>query len=89
MSQSTIFRGTFLFSGGHYRYIFFYSNFPSVVLSTNAMFKSELNIQLLSRGPLACATSSQNNFVSLIFGKGNRTLYPLGDQTSAICTSKS
>ena len=53
MSQSTIFRGTFLFflggggRGGHY--IFFYSNIRSVMLSTNAMFKGELNVQLLSR----------------------------------------
>ena len=55
VSQSTIFRGTFLFSGGHY--IFFYSNIPSVMLSTNAMFKSELTIQLLSTSPGVCATS--------------------------------
>ena len=28
VSQSTIFRGTFCFFGGHYIYIFFYSNVP-------------------------------------------------------------
>ena len=50
MSQSTIFGGTFCFLGGHY--IFFYSNVPCVMLSANAMFKSELNIQSLSRGKI-------------------------------------
>ena len=50
MSQSTIFRGTFLFSGGGGgHYIFFYSNIRSVMLSTNEMFEGELNIQLLYR----------------------------------------
>ena len=55
MSQSTIFRGTFRFffgGGGVVTFFFFYnSNRPGVnVLSTNAMIKSELNIQLLSGG---------------------------------------
>ena len=50
MSQSTIFRGTFRFLGGHH--IFFYSNVPCVMLSANAMFESELNIQSLSRGKI-------------------------------------
>ena len=50
VSQSTIFRGTFRFLGGHY--IFFYSNVPCVMLSANAMFESELNIQSLSRGKI-------------------------------------
>ena len=50
VSQSTIFRGTFRFLGGHH--IFFYSNVPCVMLSANAMFESELNIQSLSRGKI-------------------------------------
>ena len=74
-SQQFSARGTFLFSGGHYT--FFYSNIPSVMLSTNAMFKSALDIQLLSRSPVVCATSGKT-FVSLIFGEANRT-YPLVD----------
>ena len=44
--------GHFFFFGGGGRgghYIFFYSNIRSVMLSTNAMFKGELNVQLLSR----------------------------------------
>ena len=52
VSQSTIFRGTFRFLGGHYIYIFFYSNVPCVMLSANAMFESELNIQSLCRGKI-------------------------------------
>ena len=50
VSQSTIFRGTIRFLGGHH--IFFYSNVPCVMLSANAMFESELNIQSLSRGKI-------------------------------------
>ena len=48
VSQSTIFRGTFRFSRGSL--YLFYSNIPGVMLRTNAMFKSGLNIQSLSRG---------------------------------------
>ena len=49
MSQSTIFRGTFRFLVGSL--YFFYSNVTGIMmLSTCAMFKSEFNIQLLSRG---------------------------------------
>ena len=62
MSQSTIFRGTFRFfffwGGGGSLYFFYNSNRPGVnLLSTNAMIKSELNIQLLSGGKVF------NNFI--------------------------
>ena len=57
MSQSTIFRGTFRFSfgrggGGSLHFFNYNPNRPGVkiVLSTNAMIKSELNIQSLPRG---------------------------------------
>ena len=43
------------FSEGHFDFsrgslYLFYSNIPGVMLRTNAMFKSGLNIQSLSRG---------------------------------------
>ena len=48
VSQSTIFRGTFRFSRES-PYLF-YSNIPGVMLRTNVIFKSGLNIQSLSIG---------------------------------------
>lgn len=59
VSQSTIFRGMFRFLGGHY---IFFSNVPGVMLSTNAMFKSVLNIESSYRTSVEvlCAKMTQD-----------------------------
>ena len=58
------------FSEGHFVFwgitIFFYSNVTDIMLSTYAMFKNELNIQLLSRGKVkqvySCAIDMRFDF---------------------------